>query len=233
MKKREIDADAKKRVLDIVKILDEVYDGAKCSLDFRTPYELIVATILSAQCTDERVNKVTPALFVKYPDFPALARARLTDVEKAIQSTGFYKNKAKSLVECAKSVVADHAGQVPQTIEELVKLRGVGRKTANVVLGNAFDKPAGVVVDTHVGRLSRRLGFTKETDPEKVEIRLNELVPKKHWVMFSHWLIYHGRARCMARGPDCLGCELAHLCPKIGVDFKPKPKSISHRSLNV
>ncbi|MEW6057888.1 MAG: endonuclease III [Bdellovibrionota bacterium] len=215
-KKSESLSDRQRRMQEVLKVFKATYPDAKCSLNYETPFQLLVATILSAQCTDERVNKVTPSLFKKYPTAQALSRASLNDVEKLIQSTGFFKNKAKSLVECSKSIMALHGGSVPRTLEELTALRGVGRKTANVVLGNAFDTP-GLVVDTHVGRLSRRLGFTAETDPEKVEQELMQIVPRQEWTLFAHLLICHGRARCIARKPDCLRCEVSGSCPRVGV----------------
>jgi endonuclease-3 len=216
----------------VLAVLQKQYSHARCSLNYDTPFQLLCATILSAQCTDERVNMVTPALFARYPTAHALAKAQLGDVEHIIKSTGFYKNKARSLVECAQSLVEKYQGEVPRLLEELVPLRGVGRKTANVVLGNAYGVPA-MVVDTHVGRLSRRLGFTKHTDPVKVEQDLMKIIPQEHWTIYSHWLIYHGRARCMARNPNCSQCELAQLCPKVGVSGSKQErtaKKASHTS---
>lgn len=204
------------RALEIIECFKRVYPEAECSLDFETPFELMVATILSAQCTDARVNLVTPALFKRFPDAKAMARAKVGEVEKLIASTGFYKNKAKALVESAKVLVERHRGQVPRTLDELVALRGVGRKTANVILGVAYGIP-GMVVDTHVGRLSRRLGFTEQTDPVKVEREMMQIIPRKEWTPFGHLMISHGRARCAARKPDCRRCEVDGLCPKIGV----------------
>ena len=204
------------RVHEITKVLKREYPEARCSLDFRTPFELICATILSAQCTDERVNRVTPALFEKYPDATAMARAKLADLEKLVRTTGFFRAKALSLKTCAQSLVKLHAGEVPRTMDELVKLRGVGRKTANVVLGNVFGVP-GLPVDTHVGRLARRLGLSKFQDPVRVEADLMELVPSGDWTIFSLLLIYHGRAICTARRASCEDCPLAKFCPKIGV----------------
>jgi endonuclease-3 len=204
------------RVRAVIEQLRELYPEAKCALDFRTPLELLVATILSAQCTDERVNKVTPALFAAYPDAAAFAAADPAALEKAIHSTGFFRNKAKSIREASADIVAKHGGQVPRTLEALTALRGVGRKTANVVLGNAYGVP-GVVVDTHVTRLSHRLGLTNETDPVKIEFALMPLVPRELWTLFSHWLILHGRAVCNARKPLCSQCPLAPHCPKLGV----------------
>ena len=220
------------RMKSVLAILARTYAEAKCSLTYKNPFELLCATILSAQCTDERVNMVTPALFKRYPDAHALAKAKQADVEAIIKSTGFYKNKATSLIACATALVHDHSGEVPRDLDALVKLRGVGRKTANVVLGNAYGIP-GLVVDTHVGRLTRRMGFTTKTDAVDVEHEMMELVPKAQWTLFSHWLINHGRARCDARRPDCVGCELKSLCPKVGVDakFLPKPGAVDHDAL--
>jgi endonuclease-3 len=176
----------------------------------------LVATILSAQCTDDRVNKTTPALFKKFPDARSAARARQSEMEKLVQPTGFYRNKAKSIIETSKQLVELHGGEVPRTMEELTALRGVGRKTANVILGNAYGTP-GFVVDTHVGRITRRLGFTKEEDPVKLEYEVREYVPESDWSKFSLWLISHGRAVCTARKAKCEICILARLCPKVGV----------------
>lgn len=201
---------------EVLKRFKSIYPESRCSLTFSNAYELLMATILSAQCTDERVNMVTPALFKKYPSPETMARAKLPDVEKMIQSTGFYKNKAKSLVECSKALVEQHGGSVPRDLDSLTALRGVGRKTANVILGNAYGIP-GLVVDTHVGRLSRRMGFTTQEDPVKVELEMMDIVPREDWTLYSHLLIDHGRARCMARRPDCLHCEVEGLCPRIGV----------------
>jgi endonuclease-3 len=205
------------RVHKIVRILARLYPDAECALHHEGPLQLLVATILSAQCTDARVNLVTPALFARYPDARAFAEADVAELEKAIQSTGFFRNKARSIIGCCKALVEKHGGEVPDTMEELVPLPGVGRKTANVVLGTAFGQP-GITVDTHVRRLSRRLGLTKEDDPEKIERDLMRLIPKKEWTMFSHRLILHGRQVCHARKPDCPGCGLAKACPKVGVE---------------
>ena len=204
------------RVRAVLEQLHELYPDAKCALDFESPLQLLVATILSAQCTDERVNKVTPALFAAYPTAAALAAAEPAALEKAIHSTGFFRNKAKSIREASADIVAKHGGQVPRTLEELTALRGVGRKTANVVLGNAFGIP-GIVVDTHVARLSNRLGLTAERDPVKIEFALMPLVPRELWTLFPHWLILHGRAVCNARKPLCSQCPLAPHCPRLGV----------------
>ena len=193
--------------------LHAAYPEAKTALNHTNPFELLVATILSAQTTDVRVNLVTPALFARYPDAAALARARQSDVEKLIQSTGFFRNKAKSIIGMAQALVADYGGEVPNTMEQLIKLPGVGRKTANVVLGNAFGMNEGIVVDTHVTRLSLRLGLTRQTDPVKIEQSLMKLLPQSSWALLSHLLIFHGRQVCIARKPRCPDCVVADLCP--------------------
>jgi endonuclease-3 len=203
----------KARTGKIIAELQRLYPDAHCALDHRNAFELLVATILSAQCTDVRVNMVTPALFKKYPTPAALAAAPQGDVEKIIQSTGFFRSKATSIRTTSADIVEKHDGKVPGTMEELTELRGVGRKTANVVLGNAFGENVGVVVDTHVGRLSLRLELTKNADPVKVEQDLMKLVPQKQWTLFSHWLIFHGRQVCIARKPRCESCSLFPLCP--------------------
>ncbi len=195
----------------ILKLLDEHYSKVHVTLDFTNPLELLVATILSAQCTDERVNKVTPALFQKYPDAAHYAQAPLPELERDIYQTGFYHNKAKSLKGLGQALMEKYRGQVPETLEELVKLPGIGRKTANVVLGNAFGIP-GIVVDTHCGRVSQRLGLTTATDPVKIEFALMDLVPKERWTRFSLQLIWHGRAICTARNPQCPVCPLLPYC---------------------
>jgi endonuclease-3 len=214
---REAAAALEQRTAKIVRQLAKDYGDAECALHHKNAFELLVATILSAQCTDERVNMVTPGLFKKYPNPAASAVAPLGDIEKAIQSTGFFRNKAKSIKACSQALVELHGGRVPEELDELVKLAGVGRKTANVVLGVAFGKATGLVVDTHVGRLSRRLGLTAAEDPVKVEADLMSLLPQKEWIDFSHRLIHHGRQVCYARKPKCDACHLATLCPKIGV----------------
>jgi endonuclease-3 len=201
------------RAKALVKALPQVYPDAHCELDFKTPLQLLIATILSAQCTDRRVNLVTPALFAKYRSAQDYATASPAALEKAIQSTGFFRNKTKSIRAATAAIVQEHGGKVPQTMAELHALPGVGRKTANVVLGNAFHKDEGIVVDTHVVRLSQRLGLTKNQDPEKIERDLMKLVPREHWTNWSHWLIWHGRRRCFARKPDCVNCELLRICP--------------------
>lgn len=206
----------RRRMLEIIKLLKREYPDVRCFLDYATPFQLLVATILSAQCTDERVNKTTPALFARFPDAGAMARAKIGEIEKLVQPTGFYKNKAKAILETSKILVSKYDGEVPRRLEELVELRGVGRKTANVILGNAYDTP-GFVVDTHVGRITRRLGFTRNSDPVKVEYEVREFVPEADWSKFSLWLIAHGRAVCTARKAKCEECVLARLCPKVGV----------------
>jgi endonuclease-3 len=204
---------ARERVAELVKALPKVYPDAHCELDFRNPLELLVATILSAQCTDKRVNAVTPALFAKYRSAADYAKAPPATMEKMIRTTGFFRSKTKSVRGAAAAIVAEHGGRVPDTMEKLHGLPGVGRKTANVVLGNAFGKDEGIVVDTHVIRLSHRFRITRQTDAEKIEQDLMKLVPRKHWTMWSHWLIWHGRRRCFARRPDCHRCEIFRLCP--------------------
>jgi endonuclease III len=197
----------------IYKRLNKEYPDAHCELDHGNPLQLLMATILSAQCTDKRVNLVTPDLFRKYPDANDLAVANPYEVEDLIRTTGFFRNKTKSLIGMASAVVERHRGEIPNTMEELTKLPGVGRKTANVILGNAFGINEGVVVDTHVGRLSLRLGLTRQTDPVKVELQLMKLFPKKVWAKLSHLLIFHGRRVCLARAPKCEMCVLSDICP--------------------
>jgi len=203
----------RERVAQLVEVLSEVYPGAHCELDFRTPLELLVATILSAQCTDKRVNLVTPKLFVRYKTAKAYAQAPQEVLENEIRSTGFFRNKAKSIRAAAAAIEERHGGKVPDAMEALHALPGVGRKTANVVLGNAFGKDEGIVVDTHVARLSHRLRLTKQTEAEKIEADLMKVVPRRNWTIWSHWLIWHGRRRCFARRPDCRHCEIFRLCP--------------------
>jgi endonuclease-3 len=217
-KRSKESADAlKARSSAIVAQLAKDYGDAECALHHKNAFQLLVATILSAQCTDERVNMVTPALFKQFPTPAAFAEAPIEQIEKAIQSTGFFRNKAKSIKACSQALVDKHKGQVPRTLEEMVELAGVGRKTANVVLGVAFGLPTGVVVDTHVGRLSRRLGLTANDDPVKVEGDLMALLPQDEWIAFSHRLIHHGRQICQARKPKCDACHLSPLCPRIGI----------------
>lgn len=196
-----------------INLFKRYYPDAHCALDHETPEQLLIATILSAQCTDERVNIVTKTLFKKYPRVKDLAEADLSELEQDVRSTGFYKNKAKSLKTMAQQLVEKFNGKVPQDLEELVQLPGVGRKTANVVLGNSFNIASGIVVDTHVTRLSNRLGFTRHQDAVKIEEDLVSIVPKEDWIQFSHWLITHGRQVCKARSPRCNNCFLQELCP--------------------
>lgn len=204
----------KERAARIIAELGKLYPTAHCALNHTNAFELLVATILSAQCTDVRVNIVTPALFKKFPTPEKMAAADPKDLEKIIQSTGFFRSKAKSILATSQDIVTKHGGKVPATIDELTALRGVGRKTANVVLGNAFEQNIGVVVDTHVSRLSQRLALTRETDPVKIEQDLMELVPQDHWTLFSHELIFHGRQICHARKPKCEQCPLLKDCPE-------------------
>jgi endonuclease III len=213
MTPRESRAARGERAAEVYDLLAEEYPDATCALTHRSPFELTVATILSAQCTDERVNMVTPVLFQEYPDPESLAGARQEDVEEIVHSTGFFRNKAKNLIGMAERVVEEHGGRIPRTMKELSALPGVGRKTANVILGNAFGIDEGVVVDTHVKRLSNRLGFTRHDDPVKVEKDLVKLFPRERWTMLAHLLIFHGRAVCVARKPRCEACVVSHLCP--------------------
>jgi endonuclease-3 len=201
------------RAREIYDRLAAHYPDARCALDYKTPYQLLVATILSAQCTDKRVNMVTPALFRRYRTPAAMADADPAELEEMIKSTGFFRNKAKSLLGMSRALVEHHRGKVPDRLGALVELPGVGRKTANVVLGNAFDKNEGVVVDTHVARVSARLGLTRETDPVKIERDLMRLVPAERWTMLAHLLIEHGRRICVARRPKCEECFLNDICP--------------------
>ncbi|MFM7374991.1 MAG: endonuclease III [Chthoniobacterales bacterium] len=217
------------RADDILRILRRTYPDAHCELIHRNPFELLVATILSAQCTDVRVNMVTPALFKKYPDARSMAGADPADLENLIRSTGFYRNKAKNIRAASAALADKHQGEVPRDLDALTVLPGVGRKTANVVLGNAYGIESGVVVDTHVGRLSQRLGLTKHRDPVKIEQDLMRVVPRNSWTLWSHLLIWHGRRRCYARNPDCGHCELSGLCPTAG-KHGTKKKMIAKKS---
>ena len=205
------------RCRTILRRLRAAYPQAHCALRHHNPLQLLVATILSAQCTDERVNLVTPALFQRYRSAADFADAPPAELETMIRSTGFFRNKTRSIRNCCQSLVEKHGGNIPDTLDELIQLDGIGRKTANVVLGVAYGKAEGVVVDTHVLRLSRRMGLTRQTIPEKVEQALMKIVPRKDWIDFSHLLIWHGRKRCNARKPDCIQCEVADVCPRIGV----------------
>jgi endonuclease-3 len=211
----------KQRARKITTILKRTYRNVTCALDHHDAFQLLAATILSAQCTDERVNMVTPELFRKFPTPAKLAAAPQADVEKIIQSTGFFRNKATSLRGMAKALVDDHNGEVPRDLDALVKLPGVGRKTANVVLGTVFGIPSGVVVDTHVRRISNLLGLTENPNPEIIERDLMRLLPKSQWIDFSHRLIHHGRRICIARRPKCLECPLLKVCPRVGLEPLP------------
>lgn len=208
----------KRHAQRIVRQLKKDYSHAVCALNYDTPVQLLVATILSAQCTDERVNIVTAQLFKRYPTAEAMGKAPVRSLEKLVQSAGFYRNKAKNIKACCQALVREHAGEVPQDLDSLVKLAGVGRKTANVVLGTEFGIPTGVVVDTHVGRISRRLGLTEKVDAVQVERDLVALLPQKEWIDYSHRMIYHGRAICKARKPKCDDCTFLKFCPQIGVE---------------
>ncbi len=206
-------ADLKKHAAEVIRRLQKAYPDAHCALNHTTPFELLVATILSAQCTDARVNIVTADLFRKYRGPAGFLNVSQVELEKDIHSTGFFRNKAKNIQAACKRIIEEYGGDVPRTMEEILTLGGVARKTANVVLGNAFGIASGVVVDTHVARLSQRLGLTRNTTPEKIESDLGALVPKKHWIMFPHWMIFHGRQICVARKPRCGECSLANICP--------------------
>ena len=209
---------AKRHVSRVLRALQRDYSDAECALHYETPVQLLVATILSAQCTDQRVNLVTKVLFRKYPTAAHLARVPLSRLEKVIQSTGFFRNKAKNIKACCQKLIEEYDGQVPRDLEKLVQLPGVGRKTANVVLGTGFGLPTGVVVDTHVGRLSRRLGLTDQKDAVKCEYELMGQLPRKEWINFSHRMIHHGRQVCLARKPKCDTCGMNKFCPRFGVD---------------
>ncbi len=205
-------AERKARVAEILKLLDEMYPNATCALHHDGPWQLLVATILSAQCTDKRVNEVTPGLFKKYPTIEDFAHASQAELANDIRSTGFFNNKSKSVIGAAKRILTDFGGAVPRTIEELLTVPGAARKTANVVLGTAYEIASGVVVDTHVQRVSRRLDFTKHTEPPKIEKDLMKIIPKEKWILFSHQIIHHGRALCIARKPKCAECKIEPLC---------------------
>ncbi|MEM8495782.1 MAG: endonuclease III [Planctomycetota bacterium] len=212
-----VDPERKRQAGKVLRRLKADFPVAECALEHETPVQLLVATILSAQCTDARVNIVTRGLFAKYPDADSLAAAPVKQIEKLVQTAGFFRNKAKNIKACCTALVEEHGGEVPQDLDALVQLAGVGRKTANVVLGVAFGMATGVVVDTHVGRLSRRTGLTEETDPVKVERDLIAVLPRKEWVDFSHRMIYHGRQVCGARKPMCDDCSMRKFCPRVGV----------------
>ena len=212
MAKRRISAKEKERIAEVLHRLDTQYGTEyRCYLDHETPWQLLVATILSAQCTDARVNIVTKDLFVKYPDVEAFASAELAELEQDIRATGFYHNKAKNIIACARRVLSEFDGEVPRSLEDLTSLAGVGRKTANVIRGNIYNEPS-IVVDTHVKRISNKLGFTKEQDPEKIEYDLMEVLPKDHWILYNIHIITLGRSICTARNPQCSECFLADVC---------------------
>ena len=207
------DSSAEARMPEIIRLLHEAYPDAQCELNYATPLELLVATILSAQCTDVRVNMVTPELFVKYPSAEAYADADIEELQEYIRSTGFYRNKAKNVQNASRRIIEEYDGEVPDTMEELVTLPGVARKTANVVLGDAFHVSEGIAVDTHVKRLSNRLALTEESKPDKIERDLMQLAPQEEWTDVSHLLIFHGRRVCSAKKPNCAECTISHLCP--------------------
>jgi endonuclease-3 len=213
-----VNPDKKAQAARVLRRLKADYPGATCALENETPFELLVATILSAQCTDERVNMVTPELFRRWPTAREMADAPIKQLEKVIQSTGFFRNKSKNIKAASRDIVEKHGGDVPRDMDQMVALAGVGRKTANVVLGTAFGMATGVVVDTHVTRVSRRLGLTAHTDPTKIEQDLMQLLPKSEWVDFAHRMIHHGRQICNARKPKCPICSMNTFCPKIGVE---------------
>jgi endonuclease III len=214
----EVSEPIRRRALEVIGRLAEAYPDAKSSLNFESPFQLLIATILAAQCTDERVNQVTPAFFARFPTPLAMAEAPLPDIEEAIRATGFFRNKARHIQGASRKIVADHGGEVPQTMADLLTLPGVARKTANVVTGNAFGNVVGVIVDTHVGRISRRLGLTTADDPVRVEQDLMQLLPRSAWLDLNHRMIYFGRAICKAPRPHCSICMMSDLCPA----YEPK-----------
>ena len=220
-----VDSEIRSQARAVYRILTKTYPEIRCELDFKNPLQLILATVLSAQCTDKRVNKVTPALFRKYKNAKALAGADIADLENLVFQTGFYRAKARNIKGLATKLVTDFDGEVPRTLEELITLPGVGRKTANVVLGHAFDIP-GITVDTHFGRLSRRFGWTKEMDPVKVERIVGELIPQKEWTNLSQRMIWHGRRICHSRKPACGACPIAKVCPSVGIGEMDKKKAL-------
>jgi endonuclease III len=229
---RESAAALKARAARVAKTLERLYPDARISLDFKTAWQCLAATILSAQCTDERVNRVTPELFRQYPDARAMAKADPNQVQELIVTTGFFRQKTRSLIDAARSIVERHGGEVPVEMEDLVKLKGVGRKTANVIRGHVFGKP-GFVVDTHVRRLTYRLGFTKSEDPDQIESEMCEILPPAEWTEFSMALILHGRRVCFARCPECEACELRPDCPQIGVVGAQKAKAKARPSSRI
>jgi endonuclease-3 len=221
------------RAAQITALLHRAYPNAHCELNYSNPLELLIATILSAQCTDKQVNIVTSELFQKYRTAADYARASQEELQADIKRIGLFRAKARNIQACCQALVDKHGGNVPQTMEELTALGGVGRKTANVVLGNAFNINVGIVVDTHVARLSQRLGFTRETTAEKIEQALVKLVPQDQWCLFSHLLIWHGRRRCLARLPDCPRCEVRDLCPRIGVPSEASRRNLHERQAGI
>jgi len=215
----------RKRAIKLYRALSKLYPNVRCELNFKSPLQLLIATVLSAQCTDKRVNAVTPALFKRYKSVEDFAGANLKELQGLVKSTGFYRAKAKNIKGLSAKILKDYEGEVPRELEELVKLPGVGRKTANVVLGHAFNTP-GITVDTHFGRLSRRFGWTKETDPVKVEFEVMELIPEKEWTNLSQRMIWHGRRVCHSRRPACAACPLASLCPSFGIGETDREKAL-------
>jgi endonuclease-3 len=213
---RESFSNKKVRAAKMYRVLTKSYPNVRCELDFKNPFQLLVATVLSAQCTDKRVNQTTPALFKKYKSIKKMAEADLTDIERLVKSTGFFRAKAKNIKSLSEKIMNDFDGQVPDRLEDLITLPGVGRKTANVVLGHAFNTP-GITVDTHFGRLSRRFGWSKSNDPVKVEFEVGDLIPQKEWTNLSQRLIWHGRRVCHSRKPACGACSLSKLCPSFGI----------------
>jgi endonuclease-3 len=213
---RESFSNKKVRAAKMYRVLTKSYPNVRCELDFNNPFQLLVATVLSAQCTDKRVNQTTPALFKKYSSIKKMARADIDDIEKLVKSTGFFRAKAKNIKSLSEKIMNDFNGQVPERLEDLITLPGVGRKTANVVLGHAFNTP-GITVDTHFGRLSRRFGWSKSNDPVKVEFEVGDLIPQKEWTNLSQRLIWHGRRVCHSRKPACGACSLSKLCPSFGI----------------
>lgn len=222
---RESQASRRDRTAAIIRALRRTYPDAHCELNYTGPLELLIATILSAQCSDKQVNLVTASLFQRYRSAADYAQAPLPELEQAIRRIGLFRNKARNIQAACRKLVDHHGGQVPATMSELLELDGVGRKTANVVLGNAFGRTSGIVVDTHVARLSRRLGLSRAGAPEKIEQDLLALVPIEEWTWFSHGLIWHGRRRCPARRPDCAGCEIATWCPSVAAPEPPRPRA--------
>jgi len=215
----------RKRAIKLYRALSKLYPNVRCELNFKSPHQLLIATVLSAQCTDKRVNAVTPALFKRYKSVEDFAGANLRELQGLIKSTGFYRAKAKNIKGLSTKILKDYEGEVPRELEELVKLPGVGRKTANVVLGHAFNTP-GITVDTHFGRLSRRFGWTKETDPVKVEFEVMVLIPEKEWTNLSQRMIWHGRRVCHSRRPACAACPISSLCPSFGIGETDKEKAV-------